>query len=362
MSDVSNMISDMVDRLLRDTITPETLASAEAGVWHAELWGRIAESGLPMLLAQASDGGDACWHDAYLIAYACGKYALPMPLPEAMLAIGLLAAAKGEIPAGLVGFGVADAREEMVLRRSRDGWHVSGRLPRVPWGRHLDSVVFLAGEGEKSVVVLAPVERPTVIPGSNLVGEPRDDIHLDGRAVNVFSCPEALRGTDGQSLGALLRSGQMAGAIAATLDMSVSYSKEREQFGRPVARFQAVQHLLAVLAEEAAAAAVASEQAFLALDLRADLEFASSVAKIRTGEAAGRAAAISHQVLGAMGFAQEHALHHWTRRLWAWRAEFGSEAFWALRVGRLVVANGASRFWPSVAEAYSPVSQQRANT
>ena len=50
-----------------------------------------------------------------------------------------------------------------------------------------------------------------------------------------------------------------------------------------------------------------------------------AIAKLRVGEAAGTGAAIAHQVHGAMGFTYEHSLHHSTRRLWAWREEFGNE-------------------------------------
>ena len=57
---------------------------------------------------------------------------------------------------------------------------------------------------------------------------------------------------------------------------------------------------------------------------------------MRVGEAAGTGAAIAHQVHGAMGFTYEHTLHHATRRLWAWREEFGNETYWAMRLGRMV--------------------------
>ncbi len=77
------------------------------------------------------------------------------------------------------------------------------------------------------------------------------------------------------------------------------------------------------------------------------LEVAS--AKIRVGEAAGEGAAIAHQVLGAIGFTQEHVLHRYTRRLWAWRDDFGSESAWAVKLGRLVAAKGADALWPMLA-------------
>ena len=72
-------------------------------------------------------------------------------------------------------------------------------------------------------------------------------------------------------------------------------------------------------------------------------------AKIRVGEAAGEVAAIAHQVLGAIGFTQEHVLNRYTRRLWAWRDDFGSESVWAVKLGHLVAANGADALWPMLA-------------
>jgi alkylation response protein AidB-like acyl-CoA dehydrogenase len=76
--------------------------------------------------------------------------------------------------------------------------------------------------------------------------------------------------------------------------------------------------------------------------------FAVASAKIRTGEAAGKAAAISHQVFGAIGFTDEHHLHYLTRRLWSWRAEFGAERVWAERLGRALAAQGADQLWPAL--------------
>ncbi len=73
-----------------------------------------------------------------------------------------------------------------------------------------------------------------------------------------------------------------------------------------------------------------------------------AVAKVRVGEAAGTGAAIAHQVHGAIGFTREYSLHHATRRIWAWREEFGNETYWAIRLGHMVAANGADALWPFV--------------
>ena len=71
-----------------------------------------------------------------------------------------------------------------------------------------------------------------------------------------------------------------------------------------------------------------------------------AVAKVRTGEAAGKAAAIAHQVHGAIGFTERHPLHESTRRLWAWRDEYGAESEWAERLGSIVGGCGPENLWP----------------
>ena len=114
-----------------------------------------------------------------------------------------------------------------------------------------------------------------------------------------------------------------------------------------------MQHNLARLAGEVAAAIAASGSAAEAIasgalsDEGVLLEAAS--AKIRVGEAASEGAAIAHQVFGAIGFTREHTLHRFTRRLWAWRDDFGNESAWAVELGGLVAARGADGLWPMLA-------------
>ena len=153
-----------------------------------------------------------------------------------------------------------------------------------------------------------------------------------------------------QRFGAAVRLQQMAGALETILEQSVQWALDRSQFGRPIAKFQAVQHNLATLAGEVAAAGAAAD---LAAEACAGPELGAAevaIAKVRAGEAAGTGAAIAHQVHGAMGFTYEHTLHHATRRLWSWREEFGNETVWATRLGRMVAAQGADRLWPFITQ------------
>jgi acyl-CoA dehydrogenase len=55
---------------------------------------------------------------------------------------------------------------------------------------------------------------------------------------------------------------------------------------------------------------------------------------------------IAHQVHGAMGFTYEHRLHHYTKRLWSWRDDFGTEVYWNTLLGRKALEVGGDGLWP----------------
>jgi acyl-CoA dehydrogenase len=270
-----------------------------------------------------------------------------------MLAGWLLSSAGLQTPAGPLT--VAPVREGGnagdTLTAKRDGadWRIYGTASRVPWARQCGAIAVLADAGERNIVALVSTADCAIKDGHNVAGEPRDDLVFAGaKAQQAGAAPmaaDALR-----ALGAVMRSAQMAGALQSVLEMTVQYAQERVQFGRPIGRFQAVQQNLAVLAGQTAAATAAAEAAIevAATDLDSP---AVAAAKIRAGEAAGIGAAISHQMHGAIGFTQEHRLHYSTRRLWSWRDEFGSEAWWARRLGGAVAAAGADRLWTAITAA-----------
>ena len=182
----------------------------------------------------------------------------------------------------------------------------------------------------------------------NMAAEPRDDLQFED--ASVLAQAPLPDGTPVDVLlqgGALLRSAQTAGALQALLEMTTRYATERVQFGKPIGNFQAIQHQIAVLAEHTAMASVAAEAACAeSADALATLPIAA--AKVCCAEAATVAAGIAHAVHGAIGFTHEHVLHLTTRRLWAWRSEYGSLTHWSQRIGESVCAGGAAAFWPTL--------------
>jgi acyl-CoA dehydrogenase len=209
-----------------------------------------------------------------------------------------------------------------------------------------------AGSAAQLIVVARDAAGVSVRPGHNLAGESRDTLVLEG-VVPQAVVPAPFDAHALLCLAAVLRSALMAGAIERTLALSVEYANLRVQFGRPIGKFQAVQQSIALLATQAAAARAASEAGSDAIDEwlggwgePLTQSIAAASAKIRTGEAAGQACAIAHQVFGAIGFTEEHELHHFTKRLWSWRDEYGNEAFWSRAVGeRVLIGDATQSLW-----------------
>jgi hypothetical protein len=112
---------------------------------------------------------------------------------------------------------------------------------------------------------------------------------------------------------------EMSGAMRTALAQAVEYAKQRDQFGHPIGRFQAVQHRLAVAATMVEGA---RWLAYEAAGRRAEASVAASAAAF-AASAAARVIRDTHQVYGASGFSVETDLHLWTMRLPVLRLEAG---------------------------------------
>ena len=363
MSELATMIRDSASRLFADICTREALEAAERTGWAGGAWNALMELGLPAAAAPEERGGVGLGvADLCALLRVAGAHALPLPLAETWLGERMLAAAglaPAEECAGAT-VGPVIVGERLQLMRGRDGWRLDGRLHRIPFGRAAGTLVLLA-ESDDGTRTLRLTERIAAGHGKNYADEPRDALEFTGVPIPDVDVGDAGQGYHYSALasdGALFRSAQMAGAMERVLEMTVRYATERVQFGRPIANFQAVQQQIAVLAGQVAAARAATDGA---AEARGDgpAGFESACAKIRVGEAAGVVAAIAHQVHGAIGFTYEHSLHHYTRRLWAWRDEFGSEAEWARWVGRIVAEVGGDGLWPYLTSPVQTSSMAR---
>jgi acyl-CoA dehydrogenase len=354
MSD-RDLFRDTVGALLAAHCSPPVVAAARGG-WSAAVWEQLERAGIPLAAVPERHGGaGGSLTDAATAVRLGGYHGVPAPFAETSLAAGpLLGMAGIDVPAGpLSAGGLEPGQTELHASRAGGGAPlvVTGVLSRVPYGRMSSGVVALAREepGGAPFIVLLDSASASVEQGRNLAGEPRDTLRWD--AAPVLAAAPAPPGVDATWLlrrGALARSLQIAGAVQRIAEMGVAYAGEREQFGRPLARFQVIQHQLAAVAEEAAAAVAAAE---VAVDCTGDdalEEWTVAAAKVRTGQAASRCAAAVHQVHGAIGVTEEHPLHLFTTRVWSWRDDCGDESYWSIRLGRLAAAAGAAELWPTL--------------
>lgn len=342
--DLAALLGDQLERLFVEHVDRNCLHAAESGIWPAALWSAAEDFGLrTALVAEAAGGSGLSWTDAGAILRRAGRFAAPIPLGETMIAAALLSRAGIAIPEGVLTF--ADGRALAV-----DDGLLEGRLPAVAWAHAASHMVVAAGPETDTRLCLIDLDQVETRPLRTTGRDARDDVVLR-RAKPVATAPlDGAAAIGILELGALMRASQIAGALRRVLELAVDYANTRQQFGRPIGRFQAIQQSLAQLAAEVAAAEVASAAGWRARDKAeaglGDPGYEAAVARIRCSEAARLGAAIVHQVHGAIGVTDEHMLHYFTRRLWLWRLEFGAEAWWAEELGAKVLAAGGDQLWP----------------
>jgi acyl-CoA dehydrogenase len=130
----------------------------------------------------------------------------------------------------------------------------------------------------------------------------------------------------------------MAGALKVVFDRTLQYANERQQFGRPIGKFQAIQHQLAVMSEHVFAARMAAQLGCSSADWLPE-RLRVATAKARCSEAALAVCESAHAIHGAIGFTAEYDLQLYTRRLHAWRQSAGSESYWHDVAGAALLAH-----------------------
>lgn len=351
MSEHSNELAEAAGGLLRDR-QPDGSAAPDG--LDTALWGDLAALGFTGLTVPehlGGSGGDL--RDAAVVAGEAARFSAAVPLAEALFLAGpLLSAAGLELPQGVVTSAIG------TLTATRDG-RVSGRLEEAAWARSAEWIVCLAAteDGPAVALVGAPGDGLAVEPGTNLAGEQRDTAVLDGvTPARLAPLPPGDWARRLELLGAAARGVQIGGAARAVLDLAAGHARQRVQFGRPLAKFQAVQQLLARLAADTTTIRVAADAAVR--ELLSDpgavgTELMVASAKAQASGLATAVAAAGHQVHGAIGFTMEHRLGAATKRLWAWRQEYGNELYWHRRIGDLA-GDPASGLWDLVTGVRAP--------
>src|SRR5574341_127417 len=195
--ELSSIVLDQADRLFAGVVTAERLAEADRGEWPAAVWEAVEQVGLPLALVPESQGGvGLAAADGLALIRLAGYRALPVPLPETMMAAALWARASGAAADGVLSLAPTAADDDIRIERSHGGYALRGRARRVPWGaRARYTLLHARDRAGAGYLALLPQGAGKLEPHRNLAYEPRDTLELDGAVVPesaVHAAPQDL--------------------------------------------------------------------------------------------------------------------------------------------------------------------------
>ena len=304
---MDDLFANAVRQLLVDQCTTQVVRQIEAGQSAEPLWQFIENAGFADALV-SEDGGGAglTLPELYPVLELCGAYALPLPLAETLLARAFLAKAGVVAPRGSITFGLAatDPGGRVVCDTVRNG-------------RVADWVLV----SQASHCLLLPAKEARISEAGFCL-DATMEWPACAREGQQVDCTHDVR-----TVQACIYAAQLAGALITVFSRTLQYANDRNQFGRPIGKFQAIQHQLSVISEHVSAARMAAQIGCQSVSDMPD-RLRVAIAKSRTSEAALEVASLSHSIHGAIGFTAEFDLQLFTRRLHLWRQAGGSESYW----------------------------------
>jgi hypothetical protein len=359
-SDEQRQLHDAVERYLNDQYTFDRFQSIKrsAAGWDASVWRGLADLGVLAITVPAAQGGLGFGPlETLAMMGDCGRSLLLEPvLSSAVIATAALRAFADQAPAGELLTGMGAGEKIAVLAHFEsdarfDTQWVTTRARRTGDSYRLDGhkgVVMHAGAADVLLVTARTAGEAGDAPGVSLFLVPRAapgvviDAYpiVDGqRAADVYlrnvEVPAAGRlGPEGNALAAVeaaLDIGLAAlcadalGVMQALVDATVDYVRQRQQFGQPIGRFQALQHRIAdmlVHLEQARSMTYLAALRCTDSDV-GERRRALSAAKAVMGQAGRFVGQQAVQLHGGMGMTDELKVSHWFKRLTAAQLMFG---------------------------------------
>lgn len=322
-------VRDLSARLLA------TGTAAEVGLagFDAPLWARLGESGLlGMALPEEVDGGGLGLAEACVVAEETGRAAGRVPVVPVLAALQTIAAtagsrhsdllraavaAKAVIVPALAEHGVGDPlRPSVCAVRAADGWSLTGTRVAVAWAREASHLVVSAtDEAGTPMLALLSVPGPGVELEDEVVSsqEPHATVLLDGACVP----DDHVLATGAESLAAalarttLLQCAHAVGVAEQALALAASHVSTREQFGKPLAAFQAVTCRVADMWIDVEAMRLTMQQAVWRVDEGLPAAEATAVAAFWGADAVHRVTSSAVPLHGGLGVDVSFPLHRW---------------------------------------------------
>ncbi|HEV8625696.1 MAG TPA: acyl-CoA dehydrogenase family protein [Acidimicrobiia bacterium] len=342
LTDEQQEIAGLVARILGEQVTPERLRAVEdtaEPVFDRRLWSTLADAGLLGVAIPAEHGGlgfgltELC-----LVLEEAGRTVAPVPLLATLVGGALpvarfgtetqrttilppIAAGERIVTAALVEPESADVlRPATTARRDGDGWVLSGHKTCVPAGLFADTVLVSAATPDGTVglfLVEAAARGVTRRPQRTISDATEASVDLDGVAVgdDAVVGPIDAASTVIGWLADRLTAGVcslLVGVTEAALRLTAEYVTTRQQFGRPLAGFQAVGQRAADAFIDAWSIRLATLQAVWALDTGLPVAKELAVAKLYAAEAGQRVARAAQHLHGGVGMDRDYPLHRYT--------------------------------------------------
>jgi alkylation response protein AidB-like acyl-CoA dehydrogenase len=353
-------IAKVARQLFEHRATPERLTELEAGElrYDAALWRELATADLLGIALPENVGGSG--HGflelAFLLAEV-GWSVAPVPVYATLLLGAETIAKYGDdgqqqrylpdvvngnrlLTAGLAEPGRSDpTAPATTARRDGDGWRLEGTKELVPAAQLAHAMLVSAStdDGDRGVFILDTFAPGVdVRPVTTTNDEPHADVFLDGA---VISGDDRLPGNGTEVITALYARALVGlcaiqvGVAERALRIAAKYTTEREQFGRPIGSFQAVQQRMADAFIDVEAIRWTMWQAAWMLADNRPADRAAAIAKFWAAEAGARVAATAQQVHGGIGIDTTYPLFRYF--LWAKHNELtlGSASAQLARLG-----------------------------
>ncbi|MFI6053515.1 acyl-CoA dehydrogenase [Streptomyces violascens] len=323
------------------------LDAPEAAGSRPLFWDGLAEQGLLGIHLGEEFGGGGLPELAVVLEEA-GWGLLPGPYLPGVLAAELLRRAGrheglvADIAEGRRTAAVALGAGTLTAVGCEGGWLLDGTAPPVLAAGQAELVVLAAKAHHRTLWLAVDAEALHIrTHASTDPTRPTAEVRAEGVTVaasRVLDVDSALV----RDLAALLFAAESCGTAARALEIAADHAKVREQFGRPIGRFQAVKHLCADMLVRVEQARALVWDAARAMDEPAEVRGLAASLAATAVDAACSCAKDCIQILGGIGFTWEHDAHLYLRRALVARQLLGAGDTHRLRAVRLV-AGGARR-------------------
>ncbi len=313
---------------------PTTLARARGEErLTAGLWKALADAGVLGLAIDEQHGGSGgSLTDLGIFSVEAGRALCPTIVHStvhAALAVDWLGTAKTKaswLPALAAGTArgttalwsprdAADVTPPLRARRDDDGWRVSGIADFVADADLADVIVATADADGPTVALVVDMSMSGIAiqPVPMMGGHPAFTVGFDNVLVDDARAVDDRQLRRMANAAVALHCLDLVGVGEAVIDLTVDYTKMREQFGRPIASFQAAQHLVADMHIALAAARLAAHSAVSRIAQGDTATRQTAVARMRAAEVK-KITLDAHQLHGGMGYVVDTDLHLFSER------------------------------------------------